>query len=381
MTELTEIQKLFLLEHETELFETAIHPRSCGGTAKFEQLALYGDRVIDIHLYDYLISKGWETNGDITSCKNTIHKESVIKAFAEDLGIPSILNSSDLTCSLQDKDLAEMVEALIGAAFKTNGLDKCSPIVREFIEFAIKEQDQLSKEREFDPSKDYKSKFLQDLQQIYNIPNEELGKFTPTASRNGGYDHLPIFQFTDEIPFSIILEGVTYKITTRPWNSTKPAEQEAAYNALCAIKGENPEYDPTKDTIRPTQEETVHPTVSINDKEIIFYKPDSQNKSMEVKKNTDEPLIDYVKRKAKKDSFSLLILLSARLHDVSGASWICETSSNTLALLNLELGKENYFTVGSGSSNTQARKDAAEKILMEVDLIKWIEINYPNYKI
>lgn len=58
MTDLTEIQKFFLLEHETELFETAIHPRSCGGTAKFEQLALYGDKIIDIYLYDYLISAG-----------------------------------------------------------------------------------------------------------------------------------------------------------------------------------------------------------------------------------------------------------------------------------------------------------------------------------
>ncbi|MCD4704395.1 MAG: hypothetical protein K8R64_08940 [Methanosarcinaceae archaeon] len=381
MTDLTEIQQFFLLEHEPQLFEIAIRPRSCGGTAKFEQLALYGDRVIDIHLYDYLISKGWETSGDITSCKNTIHKESTIKAFADYLSIPSILTSSDLTCSLQDKDLAEIVEALIGAAFKTNGLDKCSPIVRKFIEFAITKQDKLSKEGIFDPSKDYKSKFLNDIRKIDNISNKEIGKFIPTAPRNGGPDHSIIFQFTDEIPFSITLEGVTHKITTMPWNSAIEAEQEAAHKALCAIKGQNPEYDPTMDTLRPIQEKTVHSNVSINDKEIIFYKPESQNRSMEVKNNTDELLIDYVKRKASKNSFGLLMLLSARLDDVTGASWIRETSSDVLALLNLQLGEENYFTVGYGSSNTQARKDAGNKMLIEASFFEWVEKNYLDYRI
>lgn len=286
-----------------------------------------------------------------------------------------------VTYSLQDKDSAEVIESLIGAAAKSNGLDKCSLIVREFIEFAIKEQEQLLKEGLFDGSKNYKNQLLELVQQNSNPSNTQLNELSLEAPRNGGPDNSAIFQFTDEKPFCIAFNGASYRINTRPWNSTTQAEQEAAYNTLCAIKGKNPEYDPTKNTIRPTQEKTVHPTVSINDKEIIFYKPDSQNGSMEVKNNTDEPLIDYVKRKASKNSFGLLLLLSARLDDVSGASWIRETSSDTLALLNLQLGDENYFTVGSGSSNTQARKDAAEKILMEVDLIKWIEINYPNYTI
>lgn len=285
------------------------------------------------------------------------------------------------TYYLQDKDLAEVVESLIGAAAKSNGLDKCSLIVREFIEFAIKEQEQLLKKGLFDESINYKNQLLELVQQNSTPSNTQLNELSLDAPRNGGSDNSAIFQFIDEKPFCITFNGASYKITTRPWNSTIQAEQEAAYNTLCAIKGKNPEYDSTKDTIRPTQEKTVHPAVSINAKEIIFYKPDSQNGSMEVKKNTDEPLIDYVKRKALKNSFGLLMLLSARLDDVSGASWIRETSSDTLALLNLQLGEENYFTVGSGSSNTQARNDAAEKILMEVNLIKWIEINYPNYTI
>lgn len=291
------------------------------------------------------------------------------------MGIQSV------TYNLQDKDLAEVVESLIGAAAKSNGLDKCSLIVREFIEFAIKEQEKLLKEGLFDESKNYKNQLLELVQQNSNPSDTQLNELSLDAPRNGGHDYAAIFQFTDENPFCITFNGVSYKITTRHWNSTIQAEQEAAYNTLCAIKGKNPEYDPTKDTIRPTQEKTVHPTVSINDKEIIFYKPDSQNGSMEVKNNTDELLIDYVKRKASKNSFGLLMLLSARLDNVSGASWIRETSSDALALLNLQLGEENYFTVGYGSSNTQARKDAGNKILMEASFFEWVEKNYPDYRI
>lgn len=108
-----EIQKFFLLENDPQLFETALRPRSCGGRAEFEQLALYGDQVINIHLYNYLISKGWESKGDITACKTTIHKEPVIKAFADYLGIPYLLIPLDSTYHPEEKDLAETVEALM----------------------------------------------------------------------------------------------------------------------------------------------------------------------------------------------------------------------------------------------------------------------------
>lgn len=201
------------------------------------------------------------------------------------------------------------------------------------------------------------------------------------APRNGGPDHSRIYQFTDENPFSITDNGILYEITTRPWNSKIQADQEAAYKFLCVIHAKNPKFDNTESTIRPTQEKTVYPNVSINDDEITFYKSGSQNSSMEVKKNTGELLIDYVNRKYLKNSYGLLMLLSARLDNVSGASWIRETSSNSLALLNLQLGNENYFTICIGSSKSKARNDAANKIIKESSLFKWIEENYYECRI
>ena len=102
---------------------------------------------------------------------------------------------------------------------------------------------------------------------------------------------------------------------------------------------------------------------------------------MEVDQNTGELLVDWVNRKAQKNVFGMLILLSARLDTVSGASWTCKFSSGVLALINLQLGEQNYFALGFGPSNTKARKAAGENMLMNVDLTEWLDKHYPNHTI
>lgn len=367
-----EIQKFFLLENDPQLFEIALRPRSCGGGAEFEQLALYGDQVINIHLYNYLISKGWESKGDITACKTTIHKEPVIKAFADYLGISDILTPLDSTYRPKDNDLAETVEALIGAAFQANGLKKCYLIIRSFVIFAIKEQKELRKSGKFDKSQNYKGDLFDLFQKNHLVlPNLE-------TTRIGGPDKPAIYQFEGDINF----DGIKHYISTCPYSNKILAEQEAAYHALRAINGNNAEYtkfDPTRDDMPASQEKTVHPTTSIDNEQLIFRKSGHQNISMEVNQNTGELLVDYVNRKAKENVFGMLILLSARLDTVRVASWTCKISSDVLVLINLQLGEENYFALGFGTSNTKARKAAGEDLLM--NLTEWLEIHYPNHTI
>lgn len=369
-----EIQKFFLLENDPQLFETALCPRSCGGGAEFEQLALYGDIVIDKHLLDYLINEDFQQSGDLTKRKGTIHHENMIKAFADCLGIPDILTPLDSTHHPEDRDLAETVEALIGAAFKANGLERCYPIIHSFVIFAIKKQKKRRELGEFDETEDYKSELFELFQKKHLV----LPTLEPTQKE--GAHGRPIFQFEGDINF----DGIKHEIPTNPWPTKKLAEKEAAYRALLAITGNNAEYtkfDPTKDKI-PSQEKTVHPTTSIDNEELIFRKPDPQNSSIEVNQNTGELLVDYVNRKAKENVFGMLILLSARLDTVSVASWTCEFSSDVwLALINLKLEEQNFFALGFGSTKTKARKAAGEDLLMKADLTKWLKIHDPNHTI
>ena len=374
-----EIQTFFLLENDPQLFETALRPRSCGGGAKFEHLALYGDQVMNIHLYNYLISKGWERK--ITDCKTKIHKEPVIKAFADELGIPDLLTPLDSTYHPEDKDLAETVEALIGATFQAKGLKRCYPIVRSLVKFAHKKQTELRKRSEFDESQNYKGKLLELFDDpILNKSNANLSASDLEPTRIGGRDDSPIFQFEGDITF----DGTKHEISSHPWPQKKLAEQEAAYLTLLAITGNNPEYkmfNPATDNMPASQEKTVHSTISIDNEELIFHKPTPQNESMEVDHNTGELLVDWVKRKTQKNVFGMLTLLSARIDTVSGASWTCEFSSGVLALINLQLGEQNYFALGFGSSNTKARKAVGEDMLMKVNLTEWLEKHYPNQTI
>ena len=376
-----EIQKFFLLENDSQLFETALCPRSCGGDAKFEQLALYGDRVIDIHLFDYLIEiEDVQTKGNITQRRGTIHHRYVIKPFADYLGISDILTPVGSTHYPNDNDLKETVEALIGAAFKINGLDGCLPIIQSFLEFAKKRQATLQEKGEFDKSHDYISELLnssKDLRYNKSGVHLEISDIEPT--RIGGADHLPDYQFKGDI----IFDGIKYEISSHSWSDTDLAKQETAYLALRAINGDNAEYlifDPTKDNM-PSQEKTVHSTTSIDNEELIFRKPASQNSSMEVNHNTGELLVDWVTRKAKKNVFGMFMLLSGRLDTVSGASWVCELSSGVLALINLQLGENEYFALGFGPSKSKARIAAGEDMLMKVNLVEWIDKHYPNHQI
>jgi len=299
----------------------------------------------------------------------------MIKAFADDLGIPDILIRAYPTYHPQNTNLAETVEALIGAAFQANGLEKCKPIIFTFAEFVQKIQETLQKQGEFDTSKNY----IRILNELFQEKHLDLPNLEPI--RIGGKDHIAIFQFEGEV----IFDGTKHEISTRPRPKKKLAEQEAAYLALCAITGNNPEYakfDPTKDNIPASQEKTVHPTTSIDDEELIFHKSGHQNTSMEADQDPGELLVDWVNRKAKENVFGMLILLSGRLGTiVSEASWTCDFSSGVLALIHLQLGEENYFALGFGPSKTKARKAAGEDMLRKVNLTEWLNIHYPNHTI
>ena len=97
--------------------------------------------------------------------------------------------------------------------------------------------------------------------------------------------------------------------------------------------------------------------------------------------NTGEAITTYAFRKAKKNPYSLLLLLSARLDGFSGASWNTETSQGYLVLLNFKINESSFFDVGFGPSKTKARKMAAQKIITSSDLIELLTTQYKGYSI
>ena len=70
------IKEFFNLEENQEFFQFAITPKSCGGGDEFKLLALLGDRVLNLELYEILTNEGITNSGSLTQqLNNYIHNE------------------------------------------------------------------------------------------------------------------------------------------------------------------------------------------------------------------------------------------------------------------------------------------------------------------
>ena len=272
--------------------------------------------------------------------------------------------------------MAETVEALIGATFHVNGLESCKPIVNSLVKFATEKQEKLRAYGVFDKSQNYKGKLLELFKNPrLNKSGEELKTSDLKPSLKECPDGSHTFQFEGELVFN----GDKYEISTHRWLKRKEAEQEAAFIALCQICGDEPKYgefDPVSNTQAP-KDKKVHSSRSIDSEELIFCNLDL-SETIKVSQKNNELLIDWIKKKKKKNYFRMLFLLSARLDTVSIASWTCEVSSDVLAIINLQIKDQKYFTFGYGESKTQAFKTAGENMQMKVDIFKWINEHYPD---
>ena len=77
----------------------------------------------------------------------------------------------------------------------------------------------------------------------------------------------------------------------------------------------------------------------------------------------------------------MLLLLSARLDDVSGASWSASLEVGELTILNLSLRGNLYFEMGLGESKSKSKKDVGQKMIANTNLYHWLEKNYPDRKV
>ena len=141
----------------------------------------------------------------------------------------SIDNILDYSMDTSRYDSLKKTEQILYKAVVI-GLARCSSIIRSFVIFAIKNQKKSRKSGEFDMSPNYKGELFVLFQK------EHLDEPDLEPIRIG--EKPPNFQFEGEITFN----GIKHNISTRHWQKKILAEQEAAYLALRAIRGNNIEY-------------------------------------------------------------------------------------------------------------------------------------------
>lgn len=362
------LMKYFRLEKHQDLFDKAIRPKSCGGGDEFKFLALKGDFILKISLLDILSRKYKTQNtGELTQLSSQFHNEQTLVSLSEDLGIGNLMKPLDSNSVIKNNDKKEVIEALLEATNQANNLNICKKIVKKI----YKKAEELGT-LDFDA--------ISNLQ-IYCVQNGYPKPEYSDPIKIGGGDHNPIFQCTLTILLDRELTFTSDKCTSKP-----AARKNVALKACQKLNLNH--GDLSLNLIQKTESEVMLSAKQSLTQECLQFKQLGAFEAvMNLARNTQQTLIDYVKDKYIQNPFQMLLKVSARLENVSGNIWSASikneenTSNFELIILQMNLHGEESFEIDFAESKNKAKKAVAEKFIKNSKFFNWIEANYPDFKI
>jgi ribonuclease-3 len=212
------------VEIDPKLLELALTHRSYsyenGRGPNNERLEFLGDAILGFlvtaHIHDHFVDLD---EGELTKLKNAVVSAPALAKAAQDLELGShlLLGKGEIQTGGRDKQnlLADCFEAVLGAAFISNGMDAASEIVTKFILPMLSNPDEVL------DSADPKTTLLELLQSV-NKPQ-------------------PVYEITHEGPdhdrtFFATLSVDGKVLATADGRSRKLAETNAAIKALATFK-------------------------------------------------------------------------------------------------------------------------------------------------
>ena len=355
MLEDISLESFFGLEHNLDLFQKALTPKSCGGGHEFKYLALIGDIILDLSFLAIMSGGQVVDSGFLTPEMKTFHNDDTLYQVAVVLKLNSFMIPTDANHTINEDEMKEAFEALLGASYYVHGFEKPCSIVSLILHEAELNGITLD------------TNYIGDLQEFAQKNKYPMPEYK--YSENFGSDHEPIFYCT--------IHFLEYEVTSEPSNRKDKAKKNAAYKMLLkfGLVDENGSKSEIKDN-----KEIISKNVkqSIDQRSITFEKADIANsdKFINLESKTGETLPDWAHRKALKEPFAMLVLLSARVVEFSGSSWLADIESFSLVVMHLKYKEKQYFTIGFGQSRTKARKDAADRMIEEFNLFSILEENY-----
>ncbi|HUU79772.1 MAG TPA: putative dsRNA-binding protein [candidate division Zixibacteria bacterium] len=343
---------IFKLEDNEELFKEALKPKSVGGSVEFKRMAREGDILLDKALTE--IFKEALDTGVLNELMTSIHNRNCLIPLGYHLKIDEYVIKYHNSDNFSDNDIKEAIEALLYASSKVNK-SEITNIVKKLL--GIVEKYQL-----------YEINYTNQLLELYQANGFDLPEFVLIDA--GGPNHQKQWQCKIKDDFF----GTNKEYISDIFPIFKEAKQNAAQKFLSEITGiSKPAFK--KSRPKSSREMKVEGKIiqSLEFSEIVFSKLGGGDFSVppQLTTNSGETLLEWVERKRKRP-FSMLMLLSARIPEISGSAWFASLEFSELALLNIQIEDEHFFEIGIGSSRSQARKDAAEKILKRSKIIAWL---------
>ena len=365
-----DLKEFFKLEQNELLYKQATTPKSCGGGNEFKLLALLGDRVLNLELYEILTKIEGITNSGILTQKinNYIHNEDILYLVGKFLKINEVMIPTDLNHNISKDELKESVEALIGANYKAHGFGPYKELIKEIYKIIKKIEDKIKQDEQLQFYFENPRGKVDELFREHGLP---LPIFE--TRRVGGPDHLPLYKCI----LKDIFLGKEFNFESGLAKNKPDARRNAAVQFLMMFMGGTK----LKQIKKPKEVLIEKKDLKIEEfilDEIVFTKLSSQGQpdQISLSSNTGETLYEWAKRKARKDAFRMIILLASRIQNLSGCSWHASIPNGELIFSYNNLDGKDYYEIGFGESKTKAKKNAGMKFMENSKLLDWLEENY-----
>jgi len=348
-----DLLKVFQLEKHKDLVRKSLKPKSLGGTDEFKILARKGDLILDEALTE--LFKGITTTGNLNKLMTSIHNENCLIRLGIHLKIDQYFLKAYSSNSFSNTDIKEAIEVLIYISSTVNNLELINEIVEKLYE--------IIKKNNF-----FEINYKNILQEHYQSNTSHLPEYIPIDA--GGPDHVKHWQSKIKDEFF----GTDKEYISDLFSKIIDAEQDVAYKFLRELDLINNKILSIKQLNFQDEKITKIIKQSVHLPEIVFslYEIEDSKKNISLTTNTGEFLIDWFNRKRKKNPFSALLLLSARLDEISYTCWFASLVNTELILINLKINENNFFELAVGETRTKAKKEAGSKVIEKSELINWL---------
>jgi ribonuclease-3 len=202
------------------LLKQAFTHSSCkqelSGCETYERLEFLGDSIVNFLTAEFLYLKySKENEGMLSKKKSAIVSGAALAGAASHLDLHSYLIAAKEVDKKNPALLADVFEAMIGAVYLEEGIDKCREILSEAL---------FSKEKEI-----LESEIFQNPKALLNEKTQELGMGAPI------YEKLDEWGEVHRREFKMAVSAGGKRLGTGTGFSKKEAEQNAAKVALKAF--------------------------------------------------------------------------------------------------------------------------------------------------
>ncbi len=316
-----------------------------------ENLALLGDRLLDVYLYKMematMLEKGLAVTGEATQFRSERFSNRSLASFGNDV-FEYLLEPGEWAV-LSDRVRGTFVEAIVGACFHIEGLKfsgQFDVVIQDLI-------DRLYKAAASRPTRNPISLVLEWLQEHGIAPQIATTRFQTVTTGEQG--------FRTTIDFGLDGEA---RLLTGPECQSKDDARRLAAELVVAELGLG--------EVVPSEVRRVEPLAPVETPDLV--RDGAFQQTLERERWDLEQTLEWFSQKSKKKPYAAPFLLRAQLDNAFEiVGWAGNLDEEFVAVMTAAFSGERYWSFGTSKISRSKSKDAAGRELLRLDPFEdWI---------